>query len=419
VRLVIRALCSSFLLSLAACNSPPAEDTLVVSSDAELRTLAEELLPDLAERAGLELVRPVRLERRSREQLVRYLTARLDKELPPALESRLVRSYALLGLVQPDLDLRNLLLGVYTEQVAGFYDPDSTALFVMEDQPPEIVRTVLMHELVHAVQDQSVDLDSLTARERGSDRQAAAQAAIEGHATLVMLEFAMAQMQGRSVDLSRIQGFGEQLRSTLGAVRSQFPELASAPRVVQESLLFPYLEGAGFVQRVWAQVGTRPPPFGEFLPQSTEQILEPGDLLGSPRDDPQELEVTVPGATVAHSDVLGRLESRLLLEELSGTRDPNAANGWGGDRYVLAESSGGDALAWVSVWDDAASRDRYQQRLGPHLSRLPAAARLDPADIQGRPGLVLRVGAVGDVEVSVSGGARVRLLAPATGSGAG
>jgi hypothetical protein len=407
---VIRSLCSGFLLALASCAAPPTPgDTLVISSDAELRALAEELLPDLVERVGLPLERPVRVERRTRDQLVRYLTARLDEQLPAELESHLVKSYALLGLVPRDLSLRSLLLGVYTEQVAGFYDPDSTALFVMEDQSPEVLRSVLMHELVHAVQDQAVDLDSLTARGRGSDRQSAAQAAIEGHATLVMLEHAMEQLQGRPVDLSQVPGFAAQLRSSLGPVRAQFPALSSAPRVVQESLLFPYLEGAAFVQGIWSRLGRRPPPFGEYLPQSTEQVLEPDALLGSSRDEPQEVELGVPGAPVQHTDALGQLETGLLLEELAGERRADSGDGWDGDRYALLETASGDAIVWLSVWDDAAARDRYRERLAPHLGRLPAAARLDAVDLAGVPGLLLRVGSVGEVEASLSGGPRMRL----------
>ena len=46
---------------------------LVVSSDPDLAELASRLLPDLARRSGMELRAPVRLERRSREELVRYL----------------------------------------------------------------------------------------------------------------------------------------------------------------------------------------------------------------------------------------------------------------------------------------------------------------------------------------------------------
>ena len=150
-----------------ACRGAQVRDTLVVSDDAELRQIASELLLDLAKRSGLELKTPVRLARRSRAELVGYLTAKLDRELPPEEARGISESYYLLGLAPVGLDLRGVLLAVYTEQVAGFYDPDSTALFVMDDQPAEALRTVLVHELVHAVQDQSVDLDALTARERG------------------------------------------------------------------------------------------------------------------------------------------------------------------------------------------------------------------------------------------------------------
>jgi hypothetical protein len=400
---MLRRLALAVFLLLVGCERTPAQGTLVTSSDPELASLAAELLPDLAARAGLELKRPVRLERRSREQLVGYLTAKLDEELPPELEDRLTRSYALLGLVPADLDLRGLLLSVYSEQVAGFYDPDSTALFVLDDQPAQNLRTVLIHELVHAVQDQAADLDALTDKERGNDRQTAAQAAIEGHATLVMLEYAMEQMQGRRVDLSTLEGFGDQLRQTLGAVRTQFPALAAAPRVVQESLLFPYLEGAGFVQRLWHIAGGRPAPFGEHLPLSTEQVLRPELILGDTRDDPREIALRVPGANVLHQDVLGQLETRLFIEELSGERGaPGAAEGWGGDRYALVETSSGTALAWVVLWDDLGHRDAFRQRIAPHLGRLPEAARLDAVQVGGAPAVLLRIGDVGDVEISLA-----------------
>jgi len=183
---------AALALVLTACTPQLQESDLVVSSDPELRARVAELLPDLAARARMELVRPVRVERRSREELVSYLDYKLDEELPPQEAGWRTKSYELLGLVPEDLDLREILLSVYTEQVAGFYDPDSTALFVMDDMAVELLEGVLVHELVHAVQDQTANLDSLTAEERGSDRVAAAQSAIEGHATLVMLEY-MAQ----------------------------------------------------------------------------------------------------------------------------------------------------------------------------------------------------------------------------------
>jgi hypothetical protein len=276
------------LLGVTACGAQQADDPKVISSDPALVELASALLPDLATRSGLELREPVRLERRSREQLIRYLQEKLDEELPPSAARATVDVYALLGLVPPDLDLRSVLLGLYTEQVAGFYEPDSTALFVMDDQREEELRGVLVHELVHAIQDQNADLDALTDRDLGNDRATAAQAAIEGHATLVMFEHMTEEMAGMPIDLADVPDFSTQMRPLLQGMSTQFPALAGAPRIIQEALLFPYLEGTSFVQALWAR-GERVAPFGEWLPESTEQVL-----ARTTADDPVELALSVP-----------------------------------------------------------------------------------------------------------------------------
>jgi hypothetical protein len=370
---------------------------MVISSDAELREVASELLPDLAARSGLALLEPVRLERRSREHLVRYLESKLDEELPVDEAGSMVETYALFGLVPPDLDLRAMLLALYTEQVAGFYEPDSTALFVMDDQPRAALQGLLVHELVHAIQDQNADLGALTERERGNDRTIAAQAAIEGHATLVMLEYLTEQMVGSAIDLSEIPDFAAQMRPAIEAMRGQFPALAGAPRVVQESLLFPYLEGTGYVQSLWMG-GKRVAPFGEHLPLSTEQIME-----RDRSDPPVELALVVEGARVVREDVLGRLEAGILLEEHAGAAAGALAAAWDGDRYALVEGAGGGrGLIWYAVWEGEASRDRVAAALDRALPRLGSGARLERLVVGGRPATLLLAGALAGVTSEAS-----------------
>lgn len=391
------------LVLLVGCGEAPAADTtLVISSDPELRAMAAELLPGLASRSGLELREPVRLERRSRAQLEAYLQARLDEEVSEEEAGHIQESYGLLGLFPGELDLRDLLLDVYGEQVAGFYDPDSAALFVLDDQPAEALRPLLVHELVHAVQDQAADLDALTDRERGNDRQTAAQAAIEGHATLVMLEYMTEQMQGQPVDFSTLPDFGQALRPALEAMSGQFPALAGAPAVLRESLLFPYLEGASFVQAVWTSADGRPAPLGPFLPASTEQVIDPSRLLGPTRDAPTDVTVRLSGGPPSvYTNSLGRLETGVLLDELVGSGAADGADGWDGDAYVLAGDEAGErGLVWVSVWDDTEARNRFMARLrsGPGT----AAWRVEDADVDGRPVVVVRIGdAVSGAEVDI------------------
>jgi len=376
-------------------GAPGLTPGVVISGDDELRALAEALVPLLAERAGLPLLAPVRVERRSRGELLGFVEERLDQDLPEELARLTTRAYGLLRLVPMELDLRELLRSVYEEQVAGFYDPASSTLFVLDDQPRETLEPLLIHELVHALQDQHIDLDALTAVEHGNDRRLAARAAIEGHATLVMLAW-MAEQGGGGPPPEELPGLAALLRPDEAALASQYPTLASAPPVLRETLLFPYVEGAEFVQTFWRVQEGRPAPFGEHLPTSTEQIFE-WTGQGTP-DPPVPVAVPrLPGTRVLLENTLGALESRILLEALGVVpRSGGGAPGWGGDRWSLIESDEGvEGLLWVSVWDAPEDRDRYADALARGLGVLPAPARMERSEIDGRPGISLGVGAAG------------------------
>ena len=155
------------LLASLACggsdDTASDDTTLVTSSDPRLAEIAVRILPDLASRSGMELRDPVRVERRSRGELERYLEYKIDEEFPEERAESLSEAYVLLGLVPSDMELRGTLKALYLEQIAGFYDPDSTTLFVLDDQPDEAIESLLVHELVHAIQDQNIDLDAVTA----------------------------------------------------------------------------------------------------------------------------------------------------------------------------------------------------------------------------------------------------------------
>lgn len=379
-------------------------EAMVLTDDAELRELAGSLLPDLARRSGLEVRGPIRIERRSREALGGYLSAKLDADLPPRRAEQLAQAYALLGLAPEDFDLRATLLAVYTEQVAGFYDPDSTTLYVLDDQPRSVLEPVLLHELVHAVQDQWIDLGTATSMELGNDRRVAALAAIEGHATLVMLEHTLAGMGG-AADLTQVDDFSGLVGPALEGAREQYPVLASAPRAIQESLLLPYLSGAGFVQAVWRSRGERSGGLGDLIPTSTEQVEQPDRFLSDPRDEPTAVRLQIDGARPLLDDVLGYAETRILLEEVVGEDAGVAANGWDGDRWVLVETNDGTrGLVWVAVFDDAAARDRFVDTLTPRLDRFPARATLGAMPVDDRPVVMLRVGVQPSVSVELEGG---------------
>ena len=397
------ALLPVILVPTVACSQESPTSGLVVSSDAALQETASALLEDISERSGLNFTRPVRVEWRSEEELVRYLTFKLDEEFQDGEVERIRDSYALLGLVPETLDLGALFLALYTEQVAGFYDPDSVALYVRSGQDEETVESVLVHELVHAAQDQAVDLDVLTARSRGNDRQIAAQAAAEGHATLVMLEYALEKQQGAEVDLVAIPNFIDLMGPSLAGAASSSPVLSTAPGIVRESLIFPYVQGTEYVRVLWQRRPGRPPPFGELLPHSTEQVLEPDRAFGPEPDAPVDIDLSGGGGSMTYTNSLGVAEIGILFEEVAG--DGRPIHGWEGDRFALVEGGDGSrGLVWWSVWEDEAARDAFVSR-GQAVAAALADATLEREMLDSRPAAVLTVGVVSTAPVArIAGG---------------
>lgn len=391
--------------ALTGCLPQSPDTTLIVSEDPELGEMARQVLADVSERAGMSLHRPVRVASRSRAFLEGYLATKLDEELPVSEARHITAVYALLGQASPDLDLRSLLASVYGEQVVGFYEPDSTALFVVDDQPPETIEPILVHELVHAIQDQNRSLDSLTADERGNDAQVAAQAAIEGHATLVMMEWMFSRMGGQEVDFESLPDFRGMIGPLLESVRDQYPMLAEAPRVVQEGLLYPYLEGAGYVMAVWRSAEGRPSPIAERLPESTEQVSAPEKKLSDPVDAP--VRIRFDHDAVVYQNNLGSAELGVVLSEWAGAEaGRGVADGWAGDQFALFGEPGAWSLRWIILWDDTAARDRFVEAL-PTMPNRPGGLLPVTGEAGGRPSVVLDFGSPPDV-VPHDGGAAGR-----------
>lgn len=333
-------------------------------TDERLEAMIDSLLPAIAEASGLEVRRPVSYALQSRAEARSFIERQLDEGLPAGELTGMERAYKAFGLLPDTLDLRGLLLELLTEQVVGYYDPPTDRLYVVEGASPQLAGPVVAHELVHALQDQHTALDSLIAPERGNDRQAAAQAAAEGQAMLVMVALQVAETSGQDLDPGALPDLGEMMKPGLEAENAQFPVFKRAPRLIRETLIFPYLGGASFVQALFRhRAGPEPPvPFGPLLPQSTEQVMDPERAFFAERDHPTELETGPPsgGWSGTYSNTLGQLELSILLGERLGPEAESAASGWDGDRYVLLEGPAGqEALVWYGVWDDPAAADRF------------------------------------------------------------
>jgi hypothetical protein len=321
--------------------------------DAVLRQLVDSLRRPVEQAARLSFRTPPRSALRTRDEVRRYLLAKLDEELPPARMRGLESAYRLFGLLPDTLALRGLLLDLYSEQVAGYYDPDSATLFGVAGADRDQLRLVLAHEMVHALQGQYLPLDSILNATANNDRLTAAQSVLEGQATLASIEVLA---PGQRV--TELPSFWEMYREQVREKQTQMPVFARAPLVVREALIFPYLDGAQFMYW-WRTSGPKDTlPFGPRMPVSTEQILHPDRYARG--DRPVTLAFAADSG-VEYEDVLGENEIRVLLAALAGSDEVQTVVpiGWGGDRFRVYRSPDGPALVWYVVWDDARASDRF------------------------------------------------------------
>jgi hypothetical protein len=332
------------------------------AQDAEVaQRLARELVPAVERATGLSFRRPPVVQVRTRDQLRGYLSRKLAQELPPAELAAVERAYRAFGLTAERTDLRRLMLDLYTEQVAGFYDPDSAALFVVRGGDPALLRLVMAHELVHALQDQYMSLSSILKLKRQNDRQMAGQAVAEGQATLASL---MALAPGAS--LPSLSGAWSTVRQAIRDQQASMPVFAAAPRIIQEGLMFPYLWGAEFMREFAERATGDEQPYGDRLPISTEQILHPSRYTA--RETPVRLRfAATPGDTLVYDNDFGEFETRVVLETWGVEEDVAvaAAAGWNGDRFEIRGAPGGTVVLWASAWDseqDAADFERALRR---------------------------------------------------------
>ncbi len=344
--------------------------------------MIDSLTPAVEKAVGLPFRTRPRATLRSREQVRAYILQKLDQELPASKARGLQATYRLLGLLPDSLDLRALLLDLFTEQIAGYYEPDSSMLFLVASSDPGALRVTAAHELVHALQHQYLPLDSILRQQGDNDRLTAAQAILEGQATIAGI-----QVMVPDQNLYAMPMFWDTYREQLKTTQSTMPVYGKAPSILRESLIFPYLGGADFLRWWYGSELHDSQPYGPRMPVSTEQILHP--YRYGRGDQPVRLEFTAAEAGVIYEDVLGELDLRILIADLGGVdlQSPMAL-GWGGDRYRVYDTPAGAAMVWYIVWDDAASRTRFHASSVPRLEqrrRLGYRMELTPFTLQGRP----------------------------------
>lgn len=333
-------LASLLFASGAAHADPTTLDKLLARTDAVAR--------EVAKVRGLPLKHPIPNEVVDKDELHARLVKMASDGKSVAETAADGLALERWGMLPPGTDYGKLVLDLLTDQIAGYYDPETKKLTISKSAGDDAAwaEMVLSHELDHGLQDQSFDLKKFEdLPDSESDAAMARHALVEGDGIALMLEVMLVRNH------APIPWGNPEIADAIAkamATPGQGDSLDKAPLALREAMIFPYREGFSFVaalrrRQPWGAVDAafaRPP-------RSTEQIIHPDLYLVD--ELPIPIAVTVPPSlhdyAIAETTVWGELTFGLWLRShgVADNMAAQAAAGWGGDR-VMVLAKGGDKL---------------------------------------------------------------------------
>jgi hypothetical protein len=317
----------------------------------------------------------------SRDEVADYVTKHNSEDEDA---KRLRRSELVLkkfGLLPRDFDLGKFLVVLLKEQVAGYYDPKTKSVNLLDWLGVEQQKPVLAHELTHALQDQSFNLEKymkpadadldkkkeitwedIANDEIGSTRQAV----VEGQAMVVLVDYMLAPMGQSLQDSPQVVKALKQgmLVGTADAVQFQ-----NAPIYMKEALTFPYRYGIDFVAEMLTKGGKEKAFTALFQnpPRTTRQIMEPQTYLSGERLDPMLLpDFREVFKNYDRFDIgaLGEFDVAVLIDQYAGAETSRQMYPhWRGGYYYAARPKGDPAaplaLLYVSRWANAEKASQF------------------------------------------------------------
>jgi hypothetical protein len=323
----------------------------------ELFQSVDEILRFASQSTGLPIKKRVKRTIINREQVEKYVG---DKFKNDADRIRFERSELVqkkFGLLPRAFDLHSFLVKLLIEQVAGFYDEKTKTMNLLDWNEPDMQRPVMAHELTHALQDQSYDLEKMSKHDEeiekkglknldalvGNDEESTCRSAVlEGQAMIVLLDYVLAPSEGSVLKMPQVVDL---MQASMDKSRDS-PVFDSAPLLLREELAFPYRQGMKFIRDLLVAGGKQLAYKGvlDRMPMTTREVMEPKEYLAGRRVPP----LLLPDFAFLKKDyepfdagAVGELDVNILLrvytdEDVAKRLTPE----WRGGAYYAAGRKG-------------------------------------------------------------------------------
>jgi hypothetical protein len=274
--------------------------------------------------------------------------------------------YQALGLLPDGVTIEEAYESFGEAAVLGFYMTETGELVVRGGEITPLLRVTILHELVHALDDQHFELYRPEYDDRDDEVSFGFVSLVEGSARWVENRYraglsaeelrAITREEmalGQDVDFSNL---------TMAFVRLQ---------------LLPYEAGEAFVGYLLDQGGQEALDAAfEDPPTTSEQVLDPAAYLARAPAD----EVPPPPADgpVLEDGLFGQAVLQVLMIDAIGTRAAaEAASGWGGDWFVSWDAGGSTCIRTDVQMDTDRDADELEDGLGAWLRGGSSQLRAD------------------------------------------
>jgi hypothetical protein len=353
-------------------EAPPSQASH--SSSPQFIEAADQVLLQMSKLLSLPIKEPLKKSLRSKQEVRDYLIREDKEDKNDAERYADAKTLEAFGLIPKDFPLDSFMLDVLTDQVAGLYDPKAKEFYIADWIPVDEQRTVMSHELTHALEDQSFRIDGwIKAARPNDDAELARDSVSEGSAMAAMVDY---EMMDQNLGVRELPDVTLLIRASAVSEMDKDPNLAKAPIYIRDELLFPYLAGTGFTQQfLKAHAGWKDLHLiFENPPVSTQQILHPELYLSGTKPVP----VTLPSWKglapndwrLLEENTMGEFGLGEILKQFKkGNRDESLSAAWKGDRYAVFEDPKAKSTPLVfrvaldNVEDTARFFDAYSEAL--------------------------------------------------------